>query len=171
VRAVWTLRVGEKRAIVELKGDDVKDAVTLDEPHAADSISPKTVPLCHSQLPSHIIFAVMDWSRAAVLSHDFCVHPGMFVRELSSSHPGSSLHATPEHVRRSGKQCERAQLLHDDEDGLRQGRMQLDRVQDARLTQHVAQPSVKPSRVTHDCMHEVPLMMHEIAQPWMSDCR
>jgi hypothetical protein len=95
----------------------------------------------------------------------------MFVRELSSSHPGSSLHATPEHVRRSGKQCERAQLLHDDEDGLRQGRMQLDRVQDARLTQHVAQPSVKPSRVTHDCMHEVPLMMHEIAQPWMSDCR
>ena len=48
---------------------------------------------------------------------------------------------------------------------MRQSQTHFDFVQLASDTQHEAQEFEKPRFSTHDCMHEVPEMMHRTAQP------
>lgn len=96
------------------------------------------------------------------------LHPGIDDLDESSSHPGSCLHCTPEHASRCGKHDERAQLVHEDECGLRQWKIQAALVQDASPTQQPAQFDEKPRPATQPSMQPVPETMHLNAHAWMS---
>ena len=64
-----------------------------------------------------------------------------------------------------GKHFDCAHLVQPLEVGLRQSQTHFDFVQLASDTQHEAHEFEKPRFSTHDCMHEVPEMMHRTAQP------